>query len=71
MATSTCVRCGSMRFEAVDVVPRNSAIAMVFVQCESCGGVVGALDAKHVGRYLDGIAAALKSLGASFELPPL
>lgn len=44
---------------------------MVFVQCESCGGVVGALDAKHVGRYLEGIAAALKSLGAPFHLPPL
>jgi hypothetical protein len=60
-----------MRFEAVDIVPRNSAIPMVFVQCESCGGVVSALDAKHIGRYLEGIVTALKGLGARFELPPL
>jgi ribosomal protein L37E len=45
MATSTCVKCGGTSFElAADKVPKGSQYKVHFVQCASCGGVVGVTD---------------------------
>ena len=68
MATSTCIKCGSSRFEAITTLPKNSPIRMIFVQCESCGGVAGVLDAVHVGRFVRGISESISTL-APFTLP--
>jgi excinuclease UvrABC ATPase subunit len=47
MAMSTCVKCGGHSFEMKAAEPRDSAYKQMFVQCTSCGGVIG------VGSYFD------------------
>lgn len=42
MAVSTCTKCGSHEFEMVTAENvRNAVFKVRFVQCASCGGVVG------------------------------
>jgi predicted nucleic-acid-binding Zn-ribbon protein len=60
VAQSTCIKCGNRSFEVVPVVPHDSNFKILFVQCSSCGGVVGTQDyynAEAVGKNL---AKALK-----------
>jgi hypothetical protein len=44
MAMSRCLGCKGTSFEAVSKEPRGSSYKTIFIQCASCGGVVGALD---------------------------
>ena len=45
MTQSNCVRCGETRFEMRDAPPMAGTDCLwFFVQCESCGGVVGLVD---------------------------
>jgi predicted nucleic-acid-binding Zn-ribbon protein len=65
MATSTCPKCESTSFEMKSSVTgtRNSisgaAYVYSFVQCRSCGAVVGVVDHHHVPSLLQKIAAKL------------
>ena len=44
MSNSKCVSCGSTRFENVgDTSVRHYKFKLNFIQCASCGGVVGVL----------------------------
>lgn len=43
MAHSTCPKCTSASFEVKEAEPRNSSYKLIFVQCSSCGAVVGVL----------------------------
>lgn len=43
MPYSTCPKCTSTSFEVKEAEPRNSSYKLIFVQCSSCGAVVGAL----------------------------
>jgi hypothetical protein len=52
MATSTCVKCGGRHFELKEASPTNSQFKVNFVQCASCGGVVGVLDYYNIGQEL-------------------
>jgi predicted nucleic-acid-binding Zn-ribbon protein len=61
MALPTCVKCGSTLFETKEVTPRGSNFKLNFVQCSSCGGVVGVLDFYNIGGMLQTLA---KKLGA-------
>jgi uncharacterized Zn finger protein len=50
MPQSNCPRCGSIKFEAVlaqDI--KGIKRSIVFIQCEQCGAVVGALDFVNLG----------------------
>jgi hypothetical protein len=64
MATSTCVKCGNHGFELVERTPSRSEFKLSFIQCASCGGVVGVLDFFNIGYLLQRLA---KKLG--FDLP--
>ncbi len=44
MPMSTCIKCGGHTFEVVEAKPGNSDFTLMFVQCSSCGGVVGVMD---------------------------
>jgi hypothetical protein len=66
MAMSKCLGCQGKMFEAVVKEPRGSNYKMIFVQCASCGGVVGVVDfmnsyvtiqaqTKELKKTLDGI----------------
>jgi len=52
MASSTCVRCGNGTFETKENTPSKSAFKLIFVQCSSCGGVVGVIDFYNIGDRL-------------------
>ena len=38
---SSCIKCGHKRFEFELAEPERSRVKVYFVQCASCGGVVG------------------------------
>ncbi len=59
MAHSTCIKCGGTRFEMVEVEPAASKYKMMFIQCSSCGGVVGVTDYYNVGTLVHKIAKAV------------
>jgi len=52
MASSSCVKCGSGEFELTTVRPFGAALDCCFVQCSRCGGVVGVMEAGHIGSEL-------------------
>lgn len=43
MAYSTCPKCTSTSFEVKEAEPRGSSYKLIFVQCSSCGAVVGTM----------------------------
>lgn len=59
MARSTCPKCDSTRFEVAVAEPKDSRFKVNFVQCASCGAVVGVMDYYNVPSLLDKIAAKL------------
>ncbi|MEK3873737.1 MULTISPECIES: hypothetical protein [unclassified Paenibacillus] len=62
MALSKCLGCGSTRFEMVENSPSSSAYRLMFVQCASCGGVVGVMDFYNIGAQNEKLKAALKKI---------
>ena len=62
MAISTCVKCANTQFEIKEAEPRGSSFKLMFVQCTSCGGVVGVTDFLNIGAKLEFIQ---KKLGIS------
>lgn len=66
MAQSTCVKCGSSSFELIE--PRNinhAAYRLYFIQCSSCGGVVGVQEFNNLTTMLTRQNAALKRIAAA------
>jgi hypothetical protein len=62
MATPTCIKCGGHIFETKEVSPKHSNFRLNFVQCGSCGGVVGVLDFYNIGAELQAIKKLLKAI---------
>lgn len=62
MATSSCGKCGSQTFECKDVTPKHSNFVLTFVQCASCGAVVGAMDAMNLGAELAEVKNLLQKI---------
>lgn len=52
MAESTCPRCGDHTFEMVEGAPLASQLKVMFMQCATCGAVVGVLDLMNLGSML-------------------
>jgi hypothetical protein len=59
MATSKCVKCDSHRFELVEQTPARAVFKYNFVQCASCGGVVGVVEYFNIGGMLQTLAKKL------------
>jgi len=59
MATSTCIKCGSTRFEVKEASPLHSNFKLYFVQCAQCGAVVGTMDYLNIGYFIKKIADKL------------
>lgn len=60
MARSTCMKCGHTKFELVQNTPKDSNFKLYFVQCASCGGVVGVQEWDNIGALIHRLAKALK-----------
>lgn len=56
MATATCIKCSGTSFEVKEHSPKSSNYKLMFVQCTSCGGVVGVTDYFHTATLLERIA---------------
>ena len=52
MANSTCPKCSSNSFEMKEAKIRNSAYRLYFVQCASCGAVVGVQEFENIGALI-------------------
>ena len=59
MAMSTCVKCGNSSFEVKENSPSKSNYKLMFIQCSSCGGVVGVMDYFNIGDFVVKIAKKL------------
>jgi hypothetical protein len=59
MATSTCIKCGGTAFESVVQSPRGANFKVTFIQCASCGGVVGVMDYYNIGQDIHDLAREL------------
>jgi RNase P subunit RPR2 len=59
MAISTCPKCDSTIFETKEGAVRGSNFKLTFVQCASCGAVVGVLDFFNIGQLVQDLAVRL------------
>lgn len=59
MTMSTCIKCGSHSFELKEATPKGSGYKMYFVQCSSCGGVVGVTPYHNTGALIEKLASKL------------
>ncbi len=62
MATPKCVKCGNTQFETKESTPKNSPFIVTFVQCASCGGVIGVMDFYNIGQELQDIKKAIEKI---------
>lgn len=62
MAFSTCVKCGGRSFEAVEHSATNAHFKHIFIQCASCGGVVGVTDYANNASLLLSQNKAIKKI---------
>ncbi len=60
MALSRCPKCESTRFEMVEKEVANARFKMMFIQCSSCGTVVGVTDYENTPNMLHRLASALR-----------
>lgn len=61
MATSTCPKCTGTTFELKEGTVHNAHFRLMFVQCRSCGAVVGTTEFFNTAAMLQTLA---KKLGA-------
>lgn len=52
MAYSKCPKCDHTHFEVKENSPTHSNFKLLFVQCSSCGTVVGTMDYYNIGTRL-------------------
>jgi Fe2+ or Zn2+ uptake regulation protein len=56
MAMSTCPKCDSHKFEMKGAEPDGSKFKVMFIQCASCGAVIGITDYYNIPSLLAKIA---------------
>lgn len=68
MAISKCGSCGNHLFELVQNEPRGSAFKLYFVQCSSCGAVVGTQEYYSTHAILKNHAELLKKMAQALNV---
>ncbi len=68
MAQSTCPKCDNTRFEVKHAEPKNSNFVLAFIQCTSCGAVVGVMDYQNVGYHLQRQNEAIKQIAQKLQV---
>ena len=59
MADSKCASCGNTSFELKEAKIEHCKFRFNFIQCASCGAVIGLIDYNHVPTLLNQIIAKL------------
>lgn len=72
MAMSSCPKCDSHIFQLQEHAPAGSNYKLMFVQCSSCGTVVGVMDYLNIGALMEqqneAIRKIAKALNVSVDL---
>ena len=68
MAYSACPKCNGHYFEMKEAEPANALYKVNFIQCSSCGAVVGVIDYFDLGTLIHKLARALGMTLAVFDL---
>lgn len=68
MAATTCGQCKGSTFELVTQRPTNSQFPINFVQCASCGSVVGVLEEHNAGEVAYKLEGILKKIASKLEI---
>ncbi len=68
MAVSTCVKCGNTTFEAREAAISGSNFLSYFIQCTSCGGVVGVQEEANIGSTLKNHEGLLKQIASALNV---
>jgi hypothetical protein len=61
---STCPKCDSHYFEVKENEPRDSNFKLLFVQCGSCGAVIGVMDYLNIGAVLQRQNRAIEKIAS-------
>ena len=59
MAVSKCIKCDGTAFEVQLKEPHGALFKLLFVQCQSCGAVVGVTESRGIGRLVEALAKKL------------
>jgi len=62
MAISKCPKCESSQFEVKQNSPTYSQFKLYFVQCSSCGAVVGAMDFYNIGARISELEKKIEEI---------
>jgi hypothetical protein len=68
MAMSSCPKCGGHIFELEERAPSGSNFKPQFVQCASCGAVVGAMDYYNIGSLIHQQNEAIKKIASALNV---
>lgn len=67
MAYSKCPKCDNSSFEIVTTEPKGSNFKLAFVQCSSCGCVVGTMEYYNVGTKVSDLGKKVDNLSHSID----
>lgn len=68
MAEPSCPRCGEHAFELVEGAPLNSQLRVMFMQCASCGAVVGVMDFMNLGSLLSEQGRVIRKIAQALNI---
>jgi len=68
MALSTCPKCNNRIFATQEYSPIGSAYKLIFIQCASCGTVVGVLDYYNIGTLIQKQNEAIRQIASHLRI---
>jgi len=68
MAISKCGHCNGTSFELKEHTPAGSQYSIYFVQCATCGSVVGTMDNRSVPVLMDLQNEAIKKIASALNV---
>jgi uncharacterized protein YbaR (Trm112 family) len=68
LAFLTCPKCDGHFFELQITSSARSAFQLSFIQCNSCGAVVGVMDAMNIGAMLEWQNEAIKRIARAVNI---
>lgn len=68
MAYSKCPKCESTYFEVVEKEPSKSNYKLIFVQCSTCGCVVGTMDYFNIGSRIKDVEKKIDTLSLGVQI---
>ena len=67
MPDSSCIKCGNTKFELKLNSVQGSEFKLYFVQCTSCGGVVGTHEYIHIGHQIEGVNKKINEIDLKYN----